>query len=128
MGKVFDRVRGRTKKEEEAVKELQPASSAAPSSALTQTVPDKIYLKSLSIRSLEDLNKVKDEIRSGNIVILRVGQLAEKNMNDVSRAVSELSEFVKQISGDIARLGEERVVLTPSFIKIWREKAAEAEG
>jgi SepF-like predicted cell division protein (DUF552 family) len=29
---------------------------------------------------------------------------------------------VKKIGGDIARLGDERLVITPPLIKIWKEK------
>jgi SepF-like predicted cell division protein (DUF552 family) len=65
---------------------------------------------------------IKREVKSGNILILRVGPLARKSVEDVKRAVSELYEFTQLVGGDIARLGEERVVITPSFIRIWREK------
>jgi SepF-like predicted cell division protein (DUF552 family) len=37
-------------------------------------------------------------------------------------------EFTQSVGGDIARLGEERVVITPAFIRIWREKATAAGG
>ena len=63
-----------------------------------------------------------------NILIARVDPLAEKSIEEVKRAVAELCEFTDQIGGDIARLGEERVVITPSFVKIWREKTAEPES
>ncbi|UCE44374.1 MAG: hypothetical protein JSV57_02540, partial [Candidatus Bathyarchaeota archaeon] len=49
---------------------------------------------------------------------------ARKSIEDVKTAVSELYEFTTLVGGDIARLGEERVVITPSFIRIWREKTA----
>jgi SepF-like predicted cell division protein (DUF552 family) len=38
----------------------------------------------------------------------------------VKRAINELNEYAALISGDIARLGEERVILTPKTVKIWR--------
>jgi len=50
-----------------------------------------------------------------------------KSIDDVKRAVSELCEFTELIGGDIARLGEERVVITPAFVKIWRERTSEGE-
>jgi SepF-like predicted cell division protein (DUF552 family) len=84
--------------------------------------PAKAYLKALPLRDLEDVDVIKREVKSGNILILRVGPLARKNVEDVKRAVSELYEFTQLVGGDIARLGEERVVITPSFIRIWREK------
>jgi len=84
--------------------------------------PSKVYLKALPLRALEDVEVVKREVKSGNILILKVSPLAKKSIDDVKKAVSELVEFTQLIGGDIARLGEERVVITPSFVRIWREK------
>lgn len=82
----------------------------------------KIYLKALSLHSLEDLEKIKNEIKSGNILIVKIEPLLDKSVEDVKRAIGELSEFIESIGGDIARLGEERIVLTPRNVRIWREK------
>lgn len=90
--------------------------------------PEKVYLKALPLRHLEDVETIKNEVKSGNILILKVSPLAKKSVDDVKQAVSELLEFTQGVGGDIARLGEERVVITPSFIRIWREKTATPEG
>ncbi len=87
----------------------------------------RAYLKAMPLRRLEDVEIIKQEIKDGNILILKVSPLAEKSVEDVKRAVSELYEFAKSIGADIARLGEERVVITPSSIKIWREKKSSEE-
>ncbi|MBE0519829.1 cell division protein SepF [Candidatus Bathyarchaeota archaeon] len=79
-------------------------------------------MKAMPLRDLADLDIVKSEVTSGNIMILRVTPLADKSIEDVKRAINELCEFVESISGDIARLGEERVVICPSDVRIWREK------
>lgn len=80
------------------------------------------YLKAMPLRDLSDIENVKNEVKSGNIVILRITPLATKNIDDVKQAVNELSKFAESIEGDIARLGEERVVICPQKIRIWREK------
>lgn len=85
-------------------------------------VSGKTYLKALPLRDLSDLDAVKNEVKSGNIMILRITPLANKNIDDVKRAVNELCEFAESVGGDIARLGEERVVICPPGVKIWREK------
>jgi len=90
--------------------------------------PDKVYLKALPLRALKDIDMIKQEVKSGNILILKVSPLARKSIDDVKQAVSELLEFTQNLGGDIARLGEERVVITPSFIRIWREKTATPKG
>jgi SepF-like predicted cell division protein (DUF552 family) len=82
----------------------------------------KTYLKAMPLRDLSDLEAIKNEVKNGNVLILRITPLASKNIEDVKRAVNELYEFAESIRGDIARLGEERVVICPQNIRIWREK------
>jgi len=85
-------------------------------------VSSKTYLKAMPLRDLSDLDAVKSEVKSGNIIILRITPLANKGIDDVKRAVNELCEFAESVGGDIARLGEERVVVCPPNVRIWREK------
>lgn len=80
------------------------------------------YLKAMPLRELSDLEAIKNEVKNGNVLILRITPLASKSIEDVKRAVNELYEFAESIGGDIARLGEERVVICPQNIRIWREK------
>jgi SepF-like predicted cell division protein (DUF552 family) len=82
----------------------------------------KTYLKAMPLKELSDLENVKNEVRNGNIIILRITPLAGKSIEDVKTAVNELYQFAESIGGDIARLGEERVVVCPKTIRIWREK------
>jgi SepF-like predicted cell division protein (DUF552 family) len=82
----------------------------------------KTYLKAMPLRDLSDLDAIKNEVKNGNILILRITPLANKSIEDVKHAVNELYEFAESIGGDIARLGEERVVICPQNIRIWREK------
>ena len=85
-------------------------------------VSGKTYLKAIPLRDLAELEGVKNEVNSGNVLILRITPLANKSLDDVKRAVNELCEFADSVGGDIARLGEERVVICPPGVKIWREK------
>jgi SepF-like predicted cell division protein (DUF552 family) len=83
---------------------------------------NKTYLKALPLRDLTDIEAIKNEVKNGNILILRITPLAGKSIEDVKHAVNELYEFAESIGGDIARLGEERIVICPDKIRIWREK------
>lgn len=104
----------RAKKPQEETREIQPQNTTMPAA--------KVYLKALPLHSLSDIEIVKREVKSGNILILRISPLAKKSIEDVKKAVDELCEFTQATGGDIARLGEERVVVTPSTVRIWREK------
>jgi len=83
----------------------------------------KTYLKAMPLKTIADVENVKNEVKNGNIIILRVTPLASKSIDDVKNAVNQLTEFAEQVGGDIARLGEERVVVCPKNIRIWREKS-----
>ena len=87
----------------------------------------KTYLKAIPLRTLDDVEVIKHELSLGNILILKVTPLARKSVEEVKKAVNELSGFTQSIGGDIARLGEERVVIVPKSIKIWRQEADVSE-
>lgn len=82
------------------------------------------YIKAMPLKGLEDLEKIKSELKASNILIVKITPLAMKSIEQVKNAIDELKNYCESISGDIARLGEERIVLTPQHIKIWRKKTA----
>ncbi len=86
----------------------------------TAVAPSETYIKAIPLKAYEDVDIIKSEVRAGNIVITNVSPLAKQNIDDVKRAINELNEYAVLIKGDIARLGEERVILTPKSVKIWR--------
>jgi SepF-like predicted cell division protein (DUF552 family) len=115
--------------QEQPVAEEQPAVEETSVEASPPTAPVKIaeevktYLKAMPLRELADLETVQNEVKTGNIIILRITPLASKSIEEVKQAVDQLYAFTESINGDIARLGEERVVICPEKIRIWREKA-----
>ena len=85
-----------------------------------QTQKTPIYLKAITLRDMSDVASIKNDAKKQTIVILRVTPLAQKDVEGLRKAIDELYVYVQSIGGDIARLGEERVVLTPPGVKIWR--------
>ncbi len=108
--------------EEEPAAPTETAPAQAPAPAETKPAESKTYLKAMPLKDLADLEAIKTEVANGNILILKITPLANKSIPDVSKAVNELYSFVETIGGDIARLGEERIVICPPKIRIWREK------
>jgi len=87
----------------------------------------KAYLKAMPLQNLADVQVIKHELNLGNIIILKITPLARKSVEDVQKAVNELHDFTQSIGGDIARLGKERVVIVPNFIRIWRQETGVSE-
>jgi SepF-like predicted cell division protein (DUF552 family) len=85
-----------------------------------QTEKTPVYLKALTLRDISDIASVKEDIKKHMILILRVTPLAQKDLEDLRKVVEDLYSYAQSVGGDIARLGEERIVITPPGVKIWR--------
>ncbi|MEM3475672.1 MAG: cell division protein SepF [Candidatus Bathyarchaeia archaeon] len=88
----------------------------------TCSVKTTIYVKAIALRYLSDIEKIRKEMKNGNILIVKITPLAKKSIKEVKEAVMQLKNYVNKEGGDIARLGEERIIITPPKIKIWREE------
>ncbi|MBM3910550.1 MAG: cell division protein SepF, partial [Thaumarchaeota archaeon] len=67
------------------------------------------YLKAITIRDPSDIHSIKEDIKKGMILILRVTPLAQKDVDELRKIVEELYKVAKATGADIARLGEERI-------------------
>ena len=64
----------------------QPAEVVLPQPEQKQEVaepPSKTYLKAMPLKELSDLENIKNEVKNGNIIILRVTPLATISIEDV---------------------------------------------
>ncbi|MCW4029704.1 MAG: cell division protein SepF [Candidatus Bathyarchaeota archaeon] len=100
----------------------EPVTTAPTEETKAPEAPAKTYLKAMPLRELSDVDTIKAEVENGNIIILKVTPLAAKSIEDVKTAINDLYEFSETSGGDIARLGEERVVVCPKNVRVWREK------
>jgi hypothetical protein len=78
------------------------------------------YLKAITIRDPSDIHSIKEDIKKEMILILRVTPLAQKDVDKLRKVVEELYTIAKNANADIARLGEERIIVTPPGVKIWK--------
>ncbi len=93
----------------------------------TSKVEQSLYVKALPLHNLSDIDKIKSEVKLGNVLIVRITPLAKKSVEETKHAINQLCDFIKNEGGDIARLGEERIVITPPSIRIWRSKQEVSE-
>ena len=78
------------------------------------------YLKAITVRDSSDIHAIKEDIKKGMILVLRVTPLAQKDVEQLRKLIEELYTIAKDAGADIARLGEERIIVTPQNIKIWK--------
>jgi SepF-like predicted cell division protein (DUF552 family) len=79
-----------------------------------------ILLKALPLKTSGELEQIKSDVKNNTIVILKITPLAQKNIEELKTTIEKLTEFSTSFGGDIARLGEERIVITPPGVRIWR--------
>lgn len=93
---------------------------------LNKNFQDKpIYLKTFTLRDIKDISEIKNDIKKHMILIIRITPLAQKDVNDLRIAVEDLYKSIDVIGGDISRLGEERIIITPPNVKIWHKDVDE---
>jgi len=76
------------------------------------------YLKAITIRDSSDIHTITEDIKKGMVLILRVTPLAQKDVKKLRKMVEELYVIARDSNADIARLGEERIIVTPPNVKI----------
>lgn len=89
-------------------------------------VSDLRYVRAMPLSQLKDLDSIERVLSAGNVLIIKITPIAKRSVEETKVAINQLTDFAKRQGGDIARLGEERVVLTPPGIRIWREKGQAA--
>lgn len=106
---------------------LSNSGGSAHASAETVRASPQILLKAFPLKNPEEIANIKEDVKNHTIVILKITPLAQKSIDELRSTIEELTDFTIAFGGDIARLGEERIVITPPGVKIWRgEKTASA--
>ncbi len=75
------------------------------------------YVKPITLQSDSDLKLVEEELSRKNIVLLNISAYA-RNPAKLKTAVAALRQFTGTNGGDIARIDEDKILLTPSKVKI----------
>ncbi len=79
-----------------------------------------VYVKPIAMRNLQNIQDIIQELKNGNIVISNIKPIISNNPAEAKRAIDQLKGTCKGLGGDIAGIGEDRLLVTPSFVKIWR--------
>ncbi len=86
-------------------------------------VKSKILVRPFSISDFEDIKPILDSLREGyTIALINIRPLKDKDLVELKRAINKLKKTTDAIEGEIAGFGEDYIVVTPSFAKIYRGK------
>ena len=83
---------------------------------------EEIRLEALSLRRAKDVSKIQEDVLNRAVVILKVTPLAQESLDKLKSSVEQLYEFATAIGGDIARLGDERVIIAPPGVKVEKSR------
>ncbi|MEM3514671.1 MAG: cell division protein SepF [Candidatus Hadarchaeum sp.] len=85
---------------------------------------EPIYVKSMELNSLADVQEAADELRAGNIIILDISSLMNHDPQELKQAIDQLKGICQGIGGDMGRLTETKVIATPKYISLQFRKPA----
>jgi SepF-like predicted cell division protein (DUF552 family) len=81
----------------------------------------KMYVRVGEIQRYEDLKDFTDYVYGGNVLVLDFSPIAEEEVI-LKRITSDLKKLIKEIDGDIAGIGNNLMIVTPSQVKVERRK------
>ena len=83
--------------------------------------PAETYIRVAELSNLDGIPDLRKEIYDGNIVIVDIS-LIKRDKMILERALRDLHDVVGDVNGDIAGLGEDMVITTPTGIRIDRAR------
>lgn len=79
------------------------------------------YIKVAEVTGLNEVPEIRRQIYEGNIVIADVAFLKHDKLT-MDRILKDLRQLAEDVSGDIVGLGEDYIIITPTGIKVDRNK------
>lgn len=88
----------------------------------------KIVVRPFILKSFEDTNFILEVLREGyTIALIDIKQLRNKDIIELKRAVAKLRKTIEALEGSLAGFGENVLIATPSFAKIYKAEAPPVE-
>jgi len=84
-------------------------------------MPAKMHVRVGEIQRYEDLKQFTDYVYGGNVLLLDFSPIAEEEVL-LKRVTNDLKSMVNEINGDIAGIGKNMMIVSPSDVKIDRRK------
>ncbi|MGI6589269.1 MAG: cell division protein SepF [Candidatus Iainarchaeum sp.] len=79
-------------------------------------------VKPLELNTDVDAEAVIREVKQGNLVLANIADLNKRNKAKLKDLLSRIKSEVKAIDGDVAGISAERILVTPSKVKIIKKK------
>lgn len=124
LKKIFTREKAPKERAEEEVSSEVPVMEVSESVGARRVGEiEPIYIKSVDLNSIVDVQEATDELQDGNVLILNISPLMEEDPAELKRAIDQLRGISEGMGGDVGRLSESKVIATPKFVRIQFERA-----
>ncbi len=81
----------------------------------------KVLVRTYNIADFTDRKPILDHLLEGStIAIINIRALKDKDLVELKRAINKLKKTTDALSGDIAGFGEDYIIVTPGFAKVFR--------
>ena len=80
------------------------------------------YVKPVTLNSEVERDLILQETKNGNIILVNIADLSKRNALKLRDLISEIKSGVSAIDGDMARISTDRVLITPSKVKIVKRR------
>ena len=128
MKDFFSKIRDRFGSEEGEDLELGESEDYIEINPVDVKEKSKITVKPHIIKDFSDIKQPLDDLREGyTISLLNIRPLKDKDIIELKRAVNKLKKTCDAINGDIAGFGEDWIVITPSFARVYRSPEIESK-
>lgn len=80
-----------------------------------------MFIRVAEVTGINEISEIRRQIYEGNIVVADVAFLKHDKLT-TDRILKDLRQLAEDVNGDIVGLGEEYVIITPTGVKIDRNK------
>ncbi len=81
----------------------------------------KITVRVDKIEDYADSDRIQKKVREGDILIVRIKDLKDKDISELRRAIDRIRKTCMAINGDIAGVSEDWIVVCPPVARIHRD-------
>jgi len=114
---IIDKILGRSEKI--SVEDYEELDLSEYEAEITEAAAT--YIKVAEVAGLNEIPEIKREIYDGNIVVADIAFLKHDKLT-LDRVLKDLKQLAEDVKGDIVGLGEDYVIITPTGIKVDRNK------
>jgi SepF-like predicted cell division protein (DUF552 family) len=92
----------------------------------TSETRSKVVVRPFNLEEFEDVKGILDALREGHtIALINIQPLKEKDLVELKRAINKLRKTCEAVDGDIAGFGENYIVATPYFARVYKNRSSE---